>query len=818
MAAHSAVFEANDELNDLVDINPGDGLCVTSNGSCTLRAAIQESNALDGADTILLGAKTYRLSIPGRNENASSTGDLDITDDLIIEGLGARNTFIDGGRIDRVFEIKSEESNEILSVSIKNVSITRGEVLIWAETPNPFDPTLEPTADWEAGGLGGGISVINTVLDLEDVWIYQNVAMGLGGGISALRSKVNIKHSSIFNNESSVGAGIASSGEEMNISDSLIFNNPHSQIDTISSITFLGGGIFNFGNLTIDRTLLYNNTAEVDGGALYHGFGILRVRNSTLTKNSAKRNGGAVYYRTGGFTGSSAPVIVNSAIIDNGAYSIDKSDDFFGMSIPYLPVYSEFFSFNNQVSPNLPENLPFPIPTEETIDFSVPVGDGEDGIGAFGGGGIFVSGRFDSGGPAMTTFPIANSVVADNNVDCVVTSKAEINSYGGNVDSDATCNFINTNKDQEDLPTPASMAELKLVPLSFTGSLPAAQSDYNKLIPPTQLIEADSPLRNAANHLYCVSDDQRKQKRPEPQFQTVNENEEELIPSSVCDIGAYEFLPPIAYSMQYVAEVGNVSSSFIISDPAEKTVTYEIVTQPSKGSIAPNGSYPAWSYTANNNVSGSDQFTYRACFSNDECSNEATIGITLTADTPVNETVTIELVSEVSATTSQIDIVDEENLIAELEDTNYAFPVGAIFFSVKDIPIDLPDSDSLVVELQLPLDTEIPADAVVRKLDNDGVWQTLSSAPSPTMSSGVIDPINKTITLTLLDNDVFDSNATIGEIRDPVALAIPESADNLNKGSIDESSESKSAGANNLLILVLFPMIAFIRKKRLLLK
>src|SRR5688572_33136742 len=44
---------------DAVDANPGDGICATSSGVCTLRAAIQEANASNGADTITVPAGIY---------------------------------------------------------------------------------------------------------------------------------------------------------------------------------------------------------------------------------------------------------------------------------------------------------------------------------------------------------------------------------------------------------------------------------------------------------------------------------------------------------------------------------------------------------------------------------------------------------------------------------------------------------------------------------------------------------------------------------------------------------------------------------------
>ena len=68
---------------DLPDANPGNGVCETAsgNGVCTLRAAIQEANALAGADTIILPPNTYLLTV---------VSELGITDSLTITGGGAR--------------------------------------------------------------------------------------------------------------------------------------------------------------------------------------------------------------------------------------------------------------------------------------------------------------------------------------------------------------------------------------------------------------------------------------------------------------------------------------------------------------------------------------------------------------------------------------------------------------------------------------------------------------------------------------------------------------------------------------------------------
>src|ERR1700720_4241405 len=65
----AASFTVNSH-NDQVDANIGDGTATTSSGTCTLRAAIQEANALasGGPHTITLPAGNYDLTIAGEGE------------------------------------------------------------------------------------------------------------------------------------------------------------------------------------------------------------------------------------------------------------------------------------------------------------------------------------------------------------------------------------------------------------------------------------------------------------------------------------------------------------------------------------------------------------------------------------------------------------------------------------------------------------------------------------------------------------------------------------------------------------------------------
>jgi CSLREA domain-containing protein len=100
-AAPASSFNVN-STTDRLDISPGNGVCQDSTGHCSLRAAVMEANALAGPDTIVLPSGTFNVELPGNNEDAGLTGDLDVREDVEIIGPGASMTTIDANGIDRV--------------------------------------------------------------------------------------------------------------------------------------------------------------------------------------------------------------------------------------------------------------------------------------------------------------------------------------------------------------------------------------------------------------------------------------------------------------------------------------------------------------------------------------------------------------------------------------------------------------------------------------------------------------------------------------------------------------------------------------------
>jgi CSLREA domain-containing protein len=125
--ADAATFTV-DTTKDAVDAAPGDGLCATAAGACSLRAAVQEANALAGPDTINLPAGTYVLTLPGPPEDAGASGDLDVHETLTIAGAGAATTIIDGNASSRVVEASQPFQGNPPTVTLSGVTVRNGKL------------------------------------------------------------------------------------------------------------------------------------------------------------------------------------------------------------------------------------------------------------------------------------------------------------------------------------------------------------------------------------------------------------------------------------------------------------------------------------------------------------------------------------------------------------------------------------------------------------------------------------------------------------------------------------------------------------------
>ena len=259
-AAEGGVFVV-DLTEDATDAVPGDGLCATSTGQCTLRAAVMEANALPTADRIELGSGVYYLSIPGLFEEQATTGDLDIYGTLTIVGQGMTLTGVDAG------------------------GSGMGDRAIHVHPGATF--RLE------------GVDVINA-----------NIGMGSNGaGLRNDSGNVVIQGSSFQFSQAHNGAGLMNVGQ-MVVRNSLIGYNIG---------TDAGAGIRNDGTLEIESSTLLENEAQAGPGGAIENHGTLTIRNSTISNNRAGALGGAIYNGYGPLSTGASLTINNSTIFANQA-------------------------------------------------------------------------------------------------------------------------------------------------------------------------------------------------------------------------------------------------------------------------------------------------------------------------------------------------------------------------------------------------------------------------------------------------------------------------------------------------------------------
>jgi len=273
----ATTFSVN-SIVDIPDVSPGNGICETAvgNGVCTLRAAVQETNAKDGADVIMLQPNTtYTLTRVGDDSNALN-GDLDISDSVTIVGDGP-DTVVDGNGAltqDRVFHIPAP--------CIDNAGFP----------PNCLQ----------------GIVVAN----LSGLTIQHGTAVNVGGGISNL-GELTVDHCVITGNSLTgaltAGGGIENLGSLV-LTNSIVANNTTAGTGSIS----LGAGVYSAGILEVDGTAFSGNHGAGPGGGLgiYGSTFKALVRDSTFNGNSASLGGGI--YNTG-----STLTLTNSTVSANSS-------------------------------------------------------------------------------------------------------------------------------------------------------------------------------------------------------------------------------------------------------------------------------------------------------------------------------------------------------------------------------------------------------------------------------------------------------------------------------------------------------------------
>lgn len=243
---------------DSTDATPGDGIPRDSSGRATLRAAIQEANADPDTNRIRLSPGTYALTLAGANEDAAATGDLDIRQNVTIEGTDAGTTIIDAQGLDRVLHVLPG-----VIVTLRNVMVRGGQTT----------------------GNGGGL-LNQGFLTLDHVIVTSNSAASGGG---------------IFNDVTTT-----SSNDTLVLLDSTVATNTATVSD--------GGGLKNLkGKAQLQRSTFESNTATTSGGGLAVQASTVSATNSTFSGNSAGTIGGGLHLNAGGLLLTNVTITLNSA-------------------------------------------------------------------------------------------------------------------------------------------------------------------------------------------------------------------------------------------------------------------------------------------------------------------------------------------------------------------------------------------------------------------------------------------------------------------------------------------------------------------------
>lgn len=190
--AQGATFTVN-ATGDTFDMNPGDGICATSFGNCTLRAALEEANTTTATDTI-----AFSISGAGVKTISPNSSLPDVTEPLIIDGWSQGGAGYTGPPL--------IELNGVNTLSSDGLTITAGNTIVRGLAINRFsingislrdrgDNIIEgcyigtdSTGSANQGNISGGVVIAtssnNTIGGVDST--KRNIISGNSSGIFIL--------------------------------------------------------------------------------------------------------------------------------------------------------------------------------------------------------------------------------------------------------------------------------------------------------------------------------------------------------------------------------------------------------------------------------------------------------------------------------------------------------------------------------------------------------------------------------------------------------------------------------------------------------
>jgi predicted outer membrane repeat protein len=312
----------------------------------SLRSAISFANVNAGADTINLAVQgTYQITLTGANEDSNGSGDFDILGsggDLLIQNASGGAVAVDGGGLDRVFDINpSNSANQppAFLVTLQGFTVSGGSATgdggaIRAQGNASLTLNEMVITANNATGNGGGIALVIGIeragsLTVNNSQISNNKAGGNGGGIEAYETPaVVINPGSVLTGNTAANQGGAISVDSLSVAPGYMGVTELSRLtvtgallDHNSASNGPGGAIANAASastltpcaVTLSDCTVESNTSGSTGGGLSDpgGAELLSVAGCLFRNNSAVGNGGAI------LTHSSVTTITRTLIEGN---------------------------------------------------------------------------------------------------------------------------------------------------------------------------------------------------------------------------------------------------------------------------------------------------------------------------------------------------------------------------------------------------------------------------------------------------------------------------------------------------------------------
>lgn len=248
-----------------------DGVC---DADCSLREAIDASNADPGAVVVPPGS--YVLTRAGANEDANSTGDLDVRQGMGIYGSDVAPTLIDGNDIDRVLHI-DPAGGGAYSVVLVDVRITNG------------------STSGSGGGIANPVSAFANAdfVQLERVRVDANSAATHGGG-AQLAGTSWLRETSVEGNLATLDGGglylhppAAQDAVRTLVQRSTLSANQSNRTGTGG-----GGGLSSAHDVVIEASTISGNSTNANGGGT-RALRSFTLVDSTVAFNVASAGGGS---------------------------------------------------------------------------------------------------------------------------------------------------------------------------------------------------------------------------------------------------------------------------------------------------------------------------------------------------------------------------------------------------------------------------------------------------------------------------------------------------------------------------------------------